>query len=148
MKRAYLSILLAVVLPIFSVCAQGMRGGNSRGSGGRGSSSSSHHSSGGQSHSFRGGFSGNHFGRGGHDFHHGFFRGHGSRVVFFGYGYGLPYYPYPYYYYPGSGYYDSGPVYPDVTYSDTYVPPVETSGYQGTQDNYTSQDAQSYYQLG
>src|SRR5205823_14449512 len=61
--------------------------------------------------------------------------------------YGVPYCPYPYYY-PDSGYYATGPIYSDITPSDTYVPPVETSGYQGTQDNYTSQDAQNYYQLG
>jgi hypothetical protein len=149
MKRAYLSVLLAVVLPMFSVYAQGMRGGGSRGSEGRGSFSPSHGNVGGQFHSSRGNFGGNHFIGRGHGSGRGYFYGRGRRVVFFGgYGYGYPYYPYAYYY-PNSGYYASDSGYSDMTPSDTYSAPVETSADQGTQDNaYTNQDAQSYYQLG
>ncbi|MGO9244989.1 MAG: hypothetical protein ACLPT4_05470 [Verrucomicrobiia bacterium] len=71
MRRAYLGMLLAVVLPAVSVYAQGMRGGGSRGSEGGGGH----------------GVSGRGYGRS-------YYYRHGHRGVVILYGYG--YYPYGY----------------------------------------------------
>jgi hypothetical protein len=161
MKRAYLSMLLAVVLPAISVYAQGARGGGSRGSAGGHAASVSHGYSGPGRTGFHSGFSGRpafHGFRGGYHGYYGrgygrgyyYRRGYGGLVI--GYGYGSPYcYPYygsPYYCAPAYGY---SAVPPDDTYDTDYVsgPMPDTAVVDSSQTaGYTAQDAQGYYQVG
>ncbi len=146
MKRAYLGVLLAVVLPAIAVDAQGMRGEGSRGFGGGGG----HGASVSRGSSGHGGTaSGSRFGgrvgftHGGNfrGFYHGFHgRGygpghyyrHGYGGVLLGYGYGFPYCASPYYCAPVYGY---GVPVPDDTYG--YDVPVDTSS---SSASYTSPD--------
>jgi hypothetical protein len=138
MRRAYLSVLLSVVLPVFAVYSQGMRGGGrGQSSGhitrGRATASSFHHGVGQRV------IGGRQFGYRSRGFGYGGFYGRGPRVIVYGYGYG---WGVPYYYGCDYGYYNSQPycVYPaPVDYSPDQDPP---DAY------YESQNAQGYYQVG
>ena len=170
MRRAYLGVLLAVVLPAISVYGQGTRGGEARGGegggGGRGASVSHHGYSGhaevaghpgfGGRGAFThgGGFHGGYHGVYGRGYGHGYHYRHGRGGAVIVYGYGYPYYyPYygsPYYSVPTYGYYTTQP-------DDTYVvqpgyssgPPPDSSDDNSSQTaTYTAQDAQGYYQVG
>jgi len=147
MRRAYLGVVLAAVLPAISVFAQG-RGGE--GSGGRGGGGGFHGSGGGRGGSggfhSSGGFHGSFGGRGGfghgggirgrHGFYHGRGYGWGFHRHGYGYGYGgyggtviIGGYGWPYCYpYCGFPYYDDYPysIPPTSDYSD-YGP----DGYYG-----------------
>src|ERR1039457_6892237 len=118
MKRAYLGVLLAVVLPAISVCAEETRGGGGHGiSMSRGNGGAVSRSGGGgravfaRSSGFHGGYHGV-YGRG---FGRGYYYRHGHGGVVIAYGYG--YYPY--------GYYPYGYVVPvDTSDSAVYPPSV------------------------
>jgi len=157
MRRAYLGVVLAVVLPAFSTYAQGMRGGERGGfhggAMGRSGSFASHGGFAGHFASSRGGFvyhggfGGRHFVYHGRGVGYGFVRGRGFGVTVYGGGYGYPYgcaFPYCYSYpYPASGaYYASTP-------DSGYDLPVDESADQDAQvDPYANQNAQGYYQVG
>ena len=169
MRRAYLSVLLALVLPAFSVSAQGTRGGGTRGpegGGGHGASVSYHGSYGHGGGAFRpgfggrggfthgGGFHGGYHGVYGRGYGRGYYYRHGHSVLVAGYGYGFPnYYPYfasPYYCAPTSGYDTTQPV---ATYAaqpdySSNPPPDSSVDNSSPTDTYTAQDAQGYYQVG
>lgn len=172
MRRAYLGVLLAVVLPAISVCALG-RGGGSRGSGGGGGRGGSHGSFGHGGGAFHPGFGGRggfgHSGgfRGGHGFYRrrGFGRGayyrhgYGYGGLAYGCGYGSPYcYPYygfPYYCAPAYGDYDTltddtyfDQPYYDQPYYPSDPPPVASIYNSSQTTTYTARDALGYYQVG
>jgi len=165
MKRGYLGVLLALVLPAISVYAQGARGGEARGTEGGGGghvASVSHGYSGHGATVFRpsfgrgatvshgGGFHGGYHGGYGRGYGRGYYYRRGRGGVLIAYGYGLPYYAYPYYGAPAYGDYTTQP---DDTYAVQpdypYDAPVATSDDDSSQTAaYTAQDAQGYYQVG
>ena len=169
MRRAYLGVLLALVLPAISVSAQGMRGGGSRGSegaGGRGASVSYHGSNGHGGGAFRpgfggrggfthgGGFHGGYHGVYGRGYGRGYYYRHGHGGLVAGYGYGFPnYYPYfasPYYCAPTYGYCtpqldDTYAAQPDYSSNPPPDASVDDSSPTAT---YPAQDAQEYFQVG
>jgi hypothetical protein len=122
MRRVYIGVLLAVVLPAISVYAEGRQGASSRGVEGRGG----------------------HIvpGRGGYGRRYYYRRGHGGVVLVYGYGY----YPYDYGYYP-YGYgapvdTSSSPVlYPT---DDGYAPPMDS----GVGDSGANQGTSQFSDLG
>lgn len=155
MKRAYLGVVLAAVLPAISVFAQGRGGGGGfhGGGGGRSGSGGFHggggggfHGGGGRVGGFHGGFGRRGgFGRGG-GFRggHGFYgRGYGwgRRGYGYGYGYGGAWgWPYCY---PSCGVYVGGyPYCDDYPYS---IPPTSDYPDYGPYDYYDLPSGSAYY---
>ena len=157
MRRAYLGVLLAVVLPAISVYSQGMRGGAARGiegGGGHGASMSYHgyYGNGGAvSRSVVGGravfargsgFHGSYQGVYGRGYGRSYFyrHGHGGVVIVYGYGY----YPYGYYPYGYEVPVNTSSSAVPYTSDDSYVPAVDSSA----ADSGRSQGTSEYSDIG